>query len=152
MHFVRGWHFLCRKENTIRFSEMRVMLALFDIIVLEELSWVNPVKSLNSMYPLMIAVFTTILSSAVLVDFRNWLEIEYKIALLIYFLNFFYLKAHCFRSIMENNFIQMAVSAGHAVAYTISPIFKNIIDCSCISPMASRILFNKASIVSGLSA
>ena len=30
---------------------------------------------------------------------------------------------------MENNFIQMAVSAGHAVAYTIGPIFKHIIDC-----------------------
>ena len=30
---------------------------------------------------------------------------------------------------MENNFIQMAVSAGHAVAYTIGPILKHIIDC-----------------------
>ena len=30
---------------------------------------------------------------------------------------------------MENNCIQMAASAGHAVAYTISPIFKHIIDC-----------------------
>ena len=30
---------------------------------------------------------------------------------------------------MENNFIQMAVSAGHALAYTIGPIFKHIIDC-----------------------
>ena len=30
---------------------------------------------------------------------------------------------------MENNFIQMAVSAGHAVDYTIGPIFKHIIDC-----------------------
>ena len=29
---------------------------------------------------------------------------------------------------MENNFIQMAVSAGHAVAYTIGSIFKLIID------------------------
>ena len=27
---------------------------------------------------------------------------------------------------MENNFIQMAASAGHAVAYTIGPIFKHI--------------------------
>ena len=26
---------------------------------------------------------------------------------------------------MENNFIQMAVSAGHTVAYTIGPIFKH---------------------------
>ena len=31
---------------------------------------------------------------------------------------------------MENNFIQMAASAGHAVAYTIGPIFKHIIDWS----------------------
>ena len=29
---------------------------------------------------------------------------------------------------MENNFIQMAASAGHAVAYKIVPIFKNVID------------------------
>ena len=29
---------------------------------------------------------------------------------------------------MENNFIQMAASAGHAVAYTIAPILKHIID------------------------
>ena len=30
---------------------------------------------------------------------------------------------------MENNYIQMAASAAHAVAYTIGPIFKHIIDC-----------------------
>ena len=30
---------------------------------------------------------------------------------------------------MENNFIQMAASDSHAVAYTIGPIFKHIIDC-----------------------
>ena len=30
---------------------------------------------------------------------------------------------------MENNFIQMAASAGHAIAYTIGPISKHIIDC-----------------------
>ena len=30
---------------------------------------------------------------------------------------------------MENNFIQMAASAGQAVAYTIGPIFKHFIDC-----------------------
>ena len=30
---------------------------------------------------------------------------------------------------MENNFIQIVISAGHAVAYTISIIFKQIIDC-----------------------
>ena len=29
---------------------------------------------------------------------------------------------------MENNFIQMAALAGHAVAYTIDPIFKHFID------------------------
>ena len=55
---------------------------------------------------------------------------------------------------MENNFIQMAASAGHAVVYTIGSIFKHThtIVCSCISLMASRILSFKASIVSGLSA
>ena len=30
---------------------------------------------------------------------------------------------------MENNFIQMAASAGHVVVYTIDPIFKHIVDC-----------------------
>ena len=30
---------------------------------------------------------------------------------------------------MEYNFIQMAGAAGHAVAYTIGPIIKHIIDC-----------------------
>ena len=30
---------------------------------------------------------------------------------------------------MENNFIEMPASAGHAVAYMIGPIFKHIIDC-----------------------
>ena len=30
---------------------------------------------------------------------------------------------------MENNFIQMAASAGHAVAYAIGLILKHIIDC-----------------------
>ena len=30
---------------------------------------------------------------------------------------------------MENNFIQLAASAGHAEAYKIDPIFKHIIDC-----------------------
>ena len=30
---------------------------------------------------------------------------------------------------MENNFIQRAASADHAVAYTIGPILKHIIDC-----------------------
>ena len=45
-----------------------------------------------------------------------------------YFLKFlsFYLKVQSFRLIMENNFIQ---TAGQAVAYTIGPIFKHIIDC-----------------------
>ena len=30
---------------------------------------------------------------------------------------------------MQNNFIQMAASDGHALAYMIDPIFKHIIDC-----------------------
>ena len=30
---------------------------------------------------------------------------------------------------MENNFIQMAALADHAIAYTIGSIFKHIIDC-----------------------
>ena len=47
-----------------------------------------------------------------------------------YILQFlFYLKVQSFRLIMENNFIQMASSDGHAIAYTIGPIFKHIIDC-----------------------
>ena len=47
-----------------------------------------------------------------------------------YFLKFFfYLKVQSFRLILENNFIQMAASAGNTEAYTIAPIFKHIIDC-----------------------
>ena len=50
--------------------------------------------------------------------------------LLNIFLNFFfYLKIQSFRLIMDNNFIQMAAAAGHAVGYTIGTIFKHIIDC-----------------------
>ena len=51
-----------------------------------------------------------------------------------YFLKFlfFYLKVQSFRLIIENNFIQMAASDGHAVAYTIGPIFKQIIDCVAV--------------------
>ena len=30
---------------------------------------------------------------------------------------------------MENNFIQMAPSAGYAVTFTIGPIFKHITNC-----------------------
>ena len=52
-----------------------------------------------------------------------------KILLNIFLNFFFYLKVQSFRLIMENNFIQMAASAGHGVDYTIGPIFKHIIDC-----------------------
>ena len=52
---------------------------------------------------------------------------------------------------MENNFIQMAASAGHVVAYKIGPIFKHIIDFVQLYFMASQILSFKAPIVSGLS-
>ena len=41
---------------------------------------------------------------------------------------FFYSKVQIFRLIMENNFIELAVLVGHAVAYTSDPIFKHIID------------------------
>ena len=59
-----------------------------------------------------------------------FLENAFKKKLLNIFSNFlFYLKVQSFRLIMENNFIQMAASPGHAVAYTICPIFKHIIDC-----------------------
>ena len=54
----------------------------------------------------------------------------FKKILLNIFSNFLlYLKLQSFRLIMENNFIQMAASAGHAVAYTIGRIFKHITDC-----------------------
>ena len=58
------------------------------------------------------------------------LEKCFKKKLLNIFSNFFfYLKAQSFRLIMESNFIQMAASAGRAVAYTSGTIFKHIIDC-----------------------
>ena len=54
---------------------------------------------------------------------------RFKKKLLNIFSNFsFYLKIQSFRLIMENNFIQMAASAGHAVTYMINPIFRHIID------------------------
>ena len=33
---------------------------------------------------------------------------------------------------MENNFIQMAASAGNAVAYTVGPIFKHIVEVAVV--------------------
>ena len=73
--------------------------------------------------------------------------------LLDIFSNFlFYLKVQSFRLIMENYLIQMAASAGHAVAY-IDPILSTLsIVFSWFSPMALRIFSFKVSIVSGLSA
>ena len=57
-------------------------------------------------------------------------EKYFKKKLLNIFSNFFfYLKVQSFRLIIENNFMQMAASAGHAVAYMISTIFKYITDC-----------------------
>ena len=54
---------------------------------------------------------------------------------------------------MQNNFIQLAASAGHAVACTVGQIFKHIIDCvQLYFTNGSRILSFKASIVFGLSA
>ena len=50
---------------------------------------------------------------------------------------------------MEDNFIQIAASAGHAGAYTIGSIFKHIIDC--VQLYFTNGTF-KASITSGLSA
>ena len=42
---------------------------------------------------------------------------------------------------MENNFIQMAASAGLSIAYTIGPIFKHIIDCvQLLTPNITNIL------------
>ena len=67
-----------------------------------------------------------------------------------YFLKFLFLFESTILpvKIMENNFIQMAASAGHAVAYTIGITLSTLsIVCSCISPILSF----KASIVSGLS-
>ena len=55
---------------------------------------------------------------------------------------------------MENNFIQMAASAGHAVVYSIGLIFEHIIDCAplYITNGFTNGLSFKASIVSGLAA
>ena len=55
---------------------------------------------------------------------------------------------------MENNFIRKAASACHAVAYTIGPLFKHIIDCvqQYITNGFTNIVLFKSPIVSGLSA
>ena len=50
-----------------------------------------------------------------------FLFLENALKTTAYILKFFYyLKVQSFRLIMENNFIPMAASAGHAVAYTMS--------------------------------
>ena len=68
---------------------------------------------------------------------------------------FFYLKVQSFRLIMQSNFLQMATSADHAVAYTIGPIFKHIFDCVQLdftNGFTNIVQYCKASIVYGLSA
>ena len=57
------------------------------------------------------------------------LENAFNTLLNIFSNSFFYFKVQSFRIIMKNNFIQMAASDGHAVAYTIGPTFKHIIAC-----------------------
>ena len=42
---------------------------------------------------------------------------------------------------MEINWIQKAASAGHAVAYTIDPIFKHIIDCGFTNTVLKALIF-----------
>ena len=74
-------------------------------------------------------------------NFFFFLENALKKKLLNIFSNFFfYLKVQSIRFIMENNFIQMAAPAGHAVAYTIGPILKHIIDCdfACLHTRQDR--------------
>ena len=51
---------------------------------------------------------------------------------------------------MKKKFIQMVATAGHAVAFMINLIFKHIIDYVQLYFTNGRILFFKASIVSGL--
>ena len=54
---------------------------------------------------------------------------------------------------MENNFIQMAASAGHVVVYTIGPIFKHIFDCTQLDfTNGFTNMSFKVSIASGLTA
>ena len=65
-----------------------------------------------------------------------FLENALKKKLLNIFSNFFFIRIQSFRLIMENNCIQMVKSTGNAVAYTINPIFKHVIDCvqpDCLS-------------------
>ena len=54
---------------------------------------------------------------------------------------------------MENNFIQMAASVDHAVAYTIGPIFKDTVDCVPLfftSGFTNIVNIVKVLVVSGL--
>ena len=57
----------------------------------------------------------------------KYIFLENAVLLNIFSNLFFYLKVQSLRLIMENNFIEMATSTGHAVAYTSGPIFKHII-------------------------
>ena len=78
-----------------------------------------------------------------------FLENALKKLLNIFSKFFFYLKVQFFRLLMENNFLQIAVLAGHAVAYTTGAI----IDCEQLyfTNGFTKLSF-KASIVSGLRA
>ena len=64
-----------------------------------------------------------------------FLENALKKVLNIFSNFFFHLKVQSLRFIMENNFIQIAVSAGHAVVYTRWP--------NDISPAADNAVFKK---------
>ena len=68
-------------------------------------------------------------------------------------ISLFYLKVQSFRIIMENNFIEMANSAGHVEpTWSIQFLSTLSIVCSCILLMALRILSSKYWIMSGWSA
>ena len=79
-----------------------------------------------------------------------FLENALKKLLNIFPNSFFYLKVQFFRLIMENKFIKRLPRLAMQQAKRSIQFLKTLLFvCSCISPMASRILSFKASIVSG---
>ena len=106
-------------RDVLRGSRRRNIFLNLVLLVMSDIGFVPCLISHHSTYMYRVRHIT----------FFFWKMLEKKKRLNIFSNFFFYLKVQSFRLTMENNFIQMAVSAGHAVAYTIGSIFKHIIDC-----------------------
>ena len=68
MHFVRGWHILCRKENTISVTLSSILLQPLFIGI--KIIPLRP-KEVGNHRPIVLAVVTDILANVVLKDYGS---------------------------------------------------------------------------------